>query len=157
MALSKPLDVKSKRFADISEEDLVFKHAKVQRKNTKKGELSAQRQFQEYLQETGSASTEFWLFEPLELDLHLSKFWFAARQDKADPTTGERKKYKVQSLKTLRYGLKRFLFEKGHNYDITKSDQFRKSQLTFQDACRELKDEGLGFITPTEEITPSGN
>ena len=59
-------------FAEITKEDLITKHAKVQWKNTKKGEVSAQRQFK--FKETSCDATEFWLLEVKELDLHLSKF-----------------------------------------------------------------------------------
>ena len=81
---------------------------------------------------------------------------FTARQEKPDKTTGETKKYKVQSLKGIRYGLKRFLIEKGHTFDIITDGKFRKSQIAFDDACKELKAEGLGYIEPFREISPAG-
>ena len=45
MVFSKPLEVNKKRFAEISDDDLIVKHQKVQKKNTLKGEMSAQRQY----------------------------------------------------------------------------------------------------------------
>ena len=113
MAFSKPLGDKRPRFnANISDEDLSEKHRKLQKKNTVKGELSAQRTFTEYLKQTGVTHLNFWEYDTADLDDKLTKFWFAARQDKIDPNTGEYKKYKVQSIKSLCYGLNRLLKEK---------------------------------------------
>ena len=158
MAFSKPdTGVKRKRFdMEITDERVDSKHIELQNRNTKKAEKTAQRQFMEYLSEIGCSSTEFWTFDETDLDRHLAKFWFAARQEKPDKITGEPKKYKVQSLKGLRYGLKRFLIEKGHTFDIISDGKFRKSQIAFDDACKELKSEGLGYIQPFREISPTG-
>ena len=157
MALSKLQAEKRKRFdLDISESIVAEKHIKLQNKNTKKGERTAQKQFMEYLKEIGCIQTQFWEFDDCELDRHLSTFWFAARQEKVDPTTGEAKKYKVQTLKSTRHALKRFLIEQGKKFDITTDPKFRKSQIAFEDACKELKAQGYGYIVPTREISPSG-
>ena len=94
---------------------------------------------------------EYWLYDEPTLDKHLCKFWFTTRQEK-DPS----KKYKVQSLKSLHYGLNRCLKKWGHLYDITKSDSFIKSQEAFKNAVAELKMEGLGVIIPYKEIKPNG-
>ena len=158
MALSKPLGDKHSRFdAEINEDTLQEKHRKLQKKNTVKGELSAQRTFGQYLIACRCNDVKFWDFEPEYLDRKLSTFWFAARQDKVDPATGDYKKYKVQSLKSLCYGLNRLIKEKGKMYDIITDPQFIKSQIAFSDACKELKEEGLGFIDPTKDILPTGN
>ena len=66
------------------------------------------------------------------------------------------KKYTVQSLKSLRYGLKRVLKHKNYPHNILTSELFASSQNLFEDACHELKKEGLGSITHFPEITASG-
>ena len=158
MALSKPqVGDKRKRFdIEITEGTVAAKHYELQNKNTKKAEKTAQRQLMDYLTEIGCNSNKFWQFDDYDLDRHLSKFWFAARQEKPDKITGEPKKYKVQTLKSLRYGLKRFLLENGKTVDIITDGKYRKSQIAFDDACKELKAEGLGFIQPYREISPTG-
>ena len=110
----------------------------------------------EYLNEIGCNSTDFWTYDEYDLDRYLAKFWFAARQEKVDKDTGESKKYKVQSLKSLCYVLKRFLLKKGREYDIITDGKFRKSQIAFDDACKELKAQGLGFMEPFREISHTG-
>ena len=97
----------------------------------------------------------FWDFEADFLNGLLSKFWFAVRQTEKDES-GEPKKYKVQSLKTLRYSLNHFLKENGKRHNIITGEKFTGCQTAFDDACKDLKAQGYGFITPTEEIKASG-
>ena len=144
------------RFEDITDEIVEQKHFEVQKKNTKKNEKSAEKQLRDYLTLKGCEHTRFWEFEPKFLDSHLSRFWFAARQSKIDESTKKPKKYKVQSLKTLRYALNRVLKEKHFELDIITSTDFRKSQIAFTDTCKELKEQGYGFVKQTDEILPEG-
>ena len=132
------------------------KHQKVQKKNTRKNDKVAERQFHDYLSFKECAHTRFWEFTKEDLDNHLSHFWFSTRQTKVDETTKEPKKYRVQTLKTIWYALNHVLREEGVSYDIITDPAFRKSQTAFTDCCKELKEEGYGFITPADEITPSG-
>ena len=144
------------RFKDITESDIQQFHKDVQKKNTKKNDKSAEHQFCEYIATQGE-SLEFWSIEPEILDSLLSKFWFAARQNKIDPKTQQPKKYMVQTLRTIRYSLQRVLNEKNSGYDIITDKEFLKSQTAFNDACKQLKEEGYGYIKQTDEITPEGN
>ena len=154
MSLSKlqPKD----RFHPVSDEILAEKHVKVQKKNTVKNDKAAEKQFREYLSVKDCQHTRFWEFPKDELDKYLSHFWFAARQNKIDETTNQPKKYRVQTMKTLRYALNRVLREHGITFDIITDPDFRKSQTAFSDCCKELKEEGFGFVTPTDEISPEG-
>ena len=154
MALSK-LDIKD-RFNHISDDNLREKHIKVQKKNTKKNDKAAERQFRDYLAFKECAHTRFWEFSKEDLDDHLSRFWFSTRQNKIDETTNQPKKYCVQTMKTMRYALNRVLRENGIGFDIITDSSFRKSQIAFSDCCKELKEEGYGFIKPTDEIIPEG-
>ena len=56
----------------------------------------------------------------------------------------------------MRYALNRVLREEGIGYDIITDPAFRKSQIAFTDCCKELKEEGYGFIKPTDEISAEG-
>ena len=144
------------RFEDITDKLVVQKHFQVQKKNMKKNEKSAEKQLRDYLLLKACEHTRFWEFEANLLDSHLSHFWFAARQNKIDQATNKPKKYKVQSLKTLRYVLNRILKEKNYDHDIITSPAFRKSQTAFTDACKELKQQGYGYVKQTAGILPEG-
>ena len=98
--------------------------------------------------------SDFWNFDAFDLNCHLSKFWFAVRQTELDLETQQPKKYKVQSLKTLRYSLNRVCKEKGLKHNIIFGPDFTDSQIAFDEACKQLKAQGCGFVTPTEEIQP---
>ena len=153
MALSKLSG--TDRFKQITDSEIAKIHSDVQKKNTKKNDKAAERQFCEYLATQGM-DCNFWDMSPETLEGHLSKFWFAARQTKIDPKTNQPKKYMVQTLRTIRYALQRVLREKGKECDIIVDKDFRKSQTAFTDACKQLKEEGYGYIKPTDEIDPEG-
>ena len=154
MSLSKlqPKD----RFDVVKDKILEEKHIKVQKKNTKKNDRAAERQFCEYLSLQECDNTRFWEFTKEDLDHYLSLFWFATRQNKIDEATQECKKYKVQTIKTMQYTLNRVLREHGNAFDIITDSGFRKSQTAFTDYCKELKEEGYGYVKPTDEILPEG-
>ncbi|CAB4044441.1 threonine dehydratase biosynthetic, chloroplastic, partial [Paramuricea clavata] len=82
-----------------------------------------------------------------KLDKHLAKFWFAAK-------TKDGHKYKVGSLQTIRYSLNRALKSFGHKFDITKREctAFTSSIKAYEDASKELKQEGKGFTKNHEAI-----
>ena len=143
-------------FEDITDQYVSEQHAENYNKNTKKGENLAERQFRQYIQMQGLDESDFWDFTPESLNPLLSKFWFAVRQNDIDPETEKPKKYKVQSLKTLRYSLNRVFREHGNRYDIITNEKFIPSQIAFNDACKQLKSEGYGYVTPTEEISAEG-
>ena len=143
-----------KRFKEFTDEEVTAKRLKVQKKNTLKSNLSTTNQLQAFLGQL-SENTDFWTFLPEKLDNILGRFWFSARQTKTDKE-GNEKKYTVQSLHSLRYGLKRVLKEKKYPHNIITSDLFSNSQQLFEDACRELKSEGLGSVQHYPEIKPSG-
>ena len=52
--------------------------------------------------------------------------------------------------------MKRVLKEKEYQDNILTAELFGKSQQLFEDACRELKSEGLESVQHYPEITPSG-
>ncbi|XP_062599882.1 uncharacterized protein LOC134261458 [Saccostrea cucullata] len=96
--------------------------------------------FRTYLQEKG-LSTDFESFETSELDSTLSKFYAEART-----VNGEL--YKRSSLFSIRHGLNRHLSVNSQNTrDIIHGVDFRKSQLAFTAATKELKRSGKGGVS----------
>ena len=115
MALSKPQSMdlvpksgkkaKKRNFvADIDDEYLKKIHLEQQNKHTKWAEAQAEVSFTDYLKTLDLEDFQFWDFEVEFLDDILSKYWFAVRQSELD-AEGNPKKYKVSSLKSLRYAL----------------------------------------------------
>ena len=45
----------------------------------------------------------------------------------------------------------------GNTFDVTKDSMFKNSQKAFAMACKELKEEGKGFVKNHEEIEDKGN
>ena len=99
-----------KRFQEFTEEEISAKRKKVQKKNTIKSDKSTGNQLQAYLKQI-SEPVEFWDYTLDKLNAILGKFWFSARQVKSDQD-GNDKKYTVQSLRSIRYGINRVLKEK---------------------------------------------
>ena len=144
-----------KHFEEFTDEQLAVKRLKVQNKNTIKSNNSTSKQFQAYLKQLNQEE-DFWEYDAQSLNSYLGKFWFAAQQLKLDKN-GQEKKYTVQSLHSLHYGLQRVLKDHNYPHNIITSELFSTSQELFDDACRELKKEGLSNIHHYPEIKPSGN
>ena len=148
----------SNRFDEINDQDLQQLREDLKNPNTVKSDKKAEKIFVEYLKVRWSelAQCDYWLHDEQTLDKVLCKFWFEVRQTKKDEVTKEFKKYTVISLKHLRYAINRNLKRHGHEYDITRSESFTKSQVAFEDACRLLKKLGLGHVKHYDEIKPRG-
>ena len=74
-----------------------------------------------------------------------------------DPVTGELQKYMIQSLPSIRYGINHTLKEHEYQFDIIISDQFiKKHRKAFDDASKELKQEGYGHVNHAPDIEPNG-
>ena len=86
---------------------------------------------------------------------------FGARQDNSrKKTTSDNevqgKHYRANSLHAMRYAINRLLKKNGKQFDITKSDEFIPCQLAFDDAIKELKKLGYGYVVNHIEILPEG-
>ena len=109
-------------------------------------------------------ATDFYEFDIPTLNEWLSKLWFGACQDntrkkkKSEPEEhqDEGKRYRANSLHAMRYAINRLLKKSGRKFDITKSDDFIPSQLAFDDAIKELKKLGYGYVINHIEILPEG-
>ena len=148
--------VKTKELQDYTDELILSKRQKVQKVNTKAADRSTGEQLKNYLRQLNE-NENFWELSTQRLDYILSKFWFAARTNKVDETTGELKKYMILSLRSLLYAINRNLKDHEYRFDITTSEAFLKSPNAFDDACKELKTEGYGHINHTPEIEAAGN
>ena len=136
-----------KRHKQYSEEDLKRKKLEVTLAGTLKCDAKWNRVFHEYLREKDYANTEYWTYPEDELDTILSKFWFEVRSTNVDEN-GEFEHYSLTSLRSLRNGLTRELGKHNRNIDLTTDPMFKKSQMAFKDASKELKKIGKGKITP---------
>lgn len=142
-----------RKFGEIDDEALEKKREDLKNGNTRKSDKKVDKLFTEYIDARWKdevPNLQYWTYADELLDKILCKFWFEARQQNEDM-------YNVNSLKSIRYGINRNLKKKGKQNDITKSDCFIKNQEAFQDACRELKSLGYGFVKHYEEIKGAGN
>ena len=135
----------------ITDDELCNMLQDLDKPNTKKADKKCDKAFTLYLSTlNGLDSLDYWLFNPKELDKILCKFWFKVQ-------TCEGKPCRVSTLKHMRYGINRNRKRKGHECDIIKSPQFKKSWQKFIKACSLLKAKGYGFIEHHTEIKPKGN
>ena len=138
------------RFEDISDETLQQKQEGVRNKNTIKSDEKCERILVNYIATRHKdLDLNYWDWEPKLINDVLSKFWFAARNEEGD-------RYRVSTLKHIRYGINRMMERKGHELDIITSDAYKPSQKAFMDACSELKKLGYGYVVSHKEITAQG-
>ena len=127
----------------------------MQNANTLNSEKRADKAFKQFLTDCGCESDKYYYFEEKELADWLSKFWFGARTiPENDEEEGEM--YSVNTLRNFKYAINRILRKKGHEYDITKSANFKNCMDSFNDAIKELKENGKGFVNSAEEILEEG-
>ena len=92
---------------------------------------------------------DFYNFDCETLNKWLSKLWFSAPQKQTKQKLLEGKpgkRYRANSLKSMRYAINRLLHRNKTNFDIISSDQFIPCQRAFDDAIRELKKLGLSVM-----------
>lgn len=133
----------------LTDQQVEGKKKLLQNDNTLKQEKTAETAFISFLEAIGCENTSFWLYPVPDLDKCLGKFFLGVQ-------TCEEKKYKLNSLQTIRYALNRLLKKRGLLMDITKDAAFANSQKCYAAACLELKEEGLGDVDSAPEITEDG-
>ena len=144
-----------KLFKFLSDQELALKRRQMENQHTLNAERNADAAFKEFLKESGCETIEYHLLEELELSKWLSKFWFAARmKPKSEEYDGEL--YSVSTLRSFRYVINRILKKKGHDYDITKSPNFKTCMDAFNDAVKEMKENGKGHVNSADEIMEEG-
>ena len=138
------------RFEDISDKTLQEKQQGVRNKNTIKSDEKCEQILVNYIEvKHKDLDLNYWEWDPKVINDVLSKFWFAARNEQGD-------RYRVSTLKHIRYGINHMMDSKGHEFDIINNDVYKPSQKAFQDACAELKKLGYGYIVSHKEIVAKG-
>ena len=128
----------SKRHKSFSEAEIKQKKEESTPKSTLKCDKKWTKVFREYLMEKDVENTEFWTYPEDELDDILSRFWFEVRSTNIDEN-GDFTHYSLTSLHGLRNALTRELVKHNRNIDLTTDPSFKKSQMAFKDASKELK------------------
>lgn len=106
-----------------------------------------------YLEECNFQSTEYWCYPDNELDKILCKFWFKVWTTKNKDDSGTHPElYFIASLWNLRNGLSHEMSKHGRHINFTTDPRHRNSQLTFKDACKELKAKGKSLVKSYPEI-----
>ncbi len=127
------------KFASLSTEEVEQKQRNLQNK-TKSKERTAVEQFKAYLEWMGEKDTDFFKFSKEKLDSFLATFWFNVRNQQGEL-------YKVKTLEGIRYSLNHTLKDNGSKFDITnKASTFQMSIHAFEDAKKELKQEGKEWL-----------
>ena len=118
-----------RRFATITDESLKTLQLNSENKNTKSQDEKWEKVFKSFLEEH-EMNSDFYAFDVPTLNDWLSKLWFGARQDNSckkrqkEETEEEKegKRYRANSLHSMRYAINRLLKKNGKRFDITKSD-----------------------------------
>ena len=140
---------RKRKFAPISEEQMQEKQRKLKNKSTLSKEEVAGNQFQSYLEYMGETDVNYMEYSVEKLNKYLSTFWFSVRTDSGDL-------YCLKTLEGLRYSINRLLKRKGAQFDICSraSEGFVTSNLAFEAAKKELKQEGKGVVKHIPDIAP---
>ena len=149
-----------RRFPTITNDELKTLQTNTENKNTKSQDQKWDKVFKSFLAEH-DMDCDFYAFDIPTLNEWLSKLWFGARQDnsrkkKLPETEEEGKRYRANSLHSMRYAINRLLKKSGRLFDITTSDEFIPCQLANDDAIKELKKLGYGYVVNHVEIIPQG-
>ena len=136
----------NKRFAAVNDENVEDMGKKKQAANTTQS-TNFVKVLRTYCNETGQGFSETEeMTNNEQLNVLLSRFYIAARK-----TNGER--YKVNSLKSLRFALQRHFLEK-REVDIIDDMRFKTSGVVFDNVLKETKADGFGDTEHYPEVEP---
>ncbi len=140
----------AQRFALLTDEEIEQKREDSKNQNTVVATKKSVRILMDYLTEKNLLQGKALLdFTETELDDVLRKFYFELRQK-----NGEH--YCNSSLKGIQYGIRRYFFENGKDYDIVNGSVFTKSRSDCTTVRKENKKEGRGAVKHHPEITEEG-
>ena len=145
-------------FATRTDEEISKVRLEVQPKNTVNADRKWESVFKEFLR-ASDMDEDFYAFDEKTLNEWLSRLWFQARQKqtKQEMLANEAgKRYRANSLKSMRYAINRLLSKHENRFDIIASDKFVECQRAFDDAIKELKQLGYGYVVSHVEILNSG-
>lgn len=139
------------RFVEMEDEEVESERKSLEKKNTVKADKKSHKILSTYLQARDFEATdmEYWKWDDEKINKVLSKFWFEVRAQDGDY-------YRVSSMKNLFYGLNRCFSNNRFTRDIVKHPAFMPTQKAFIDACKRLKNLGLGYVESYKEISPEG-
>ena len=146
------------RFDTRTDKQITKVRQEVQPKNTLNADRKWENVFKDFLH-ANDMNNDFYAFDEQTLNDWLSKLWFRARQKQIKEELKENlpgKNYRANSLKSMRYAISRLLAKTEKKFDIINSDKFVQSQRAFEDAIKELKILGLGYVVSHVEILPAG-
>jgi hypothetical protein len=128
-----------KRFVPVEDDDLKQLLTEKDAKSTRRATDSAVRTFKTYLRER-SLNKDFEEITPSELDSTLSKLY-------AETRTEDGELYNKSSLRSIRYGINRYLANFHSRKDIVHDKVFNEANKVFIAASKDLKRQGKGDIT----------
>ena len=146
-------------FDTRTDEEIVQARHDVQPKNTLNADKKWEAVFKDFLR-VNDMNEDFYNFDEETLNLWLSKLWFRARQKQTKEEVNNNipgKRYRANSLKSMRYAINRLLQKQERKFDIINSEKFIPSQRAFDDAMKELKALGYGYVVSHIEITGPGD
>ena len=133
------------RFVQLSHEKLLELQNKQTAKNTDRSTKFGLNLLNKFLAETGNGAQVDSL-TPRELNLKLIAFYPGARTEKGEL-------YKLNSMKNVRFSIQRYYLEKT-GVDIITSDEFKASNICFNNVCNNIKKMGKGSTAHHAEIEP---
>ena len=136
----------SNRFAAVRDENIDEMSKKKRSSSTKQSTAFAIKVLKTFCAETGERYPETEETNNEDLNSLLCKFYIAARRE-----NGQR--YKLNSLKSLRFALQRHFLEV-RNVDIIDDVNFNRSNTIFENVLKETKAEGLGDTDHHPEVEP---
>ena len=146
-------------FDTRTDAEIVQARQEVQSKNTLNANKKWETVFKEFLK-ANEMDEDFYNFDEETLNTWLSKLWFRARQKQTKEEIQKNlpgKRYRANSLKSMRYAINRLLQKNEKQFDIITSEKFIQSQRAFEDPMKELKTLGYGYVKSHVEITEQGN
>ncbi len=140
----------AQRFATLTDEEIERKREEAKNQNTVVATKKSVKILMDFMTERDLLQGRSLLeFSEAELDEILQRFYFALRQKNGE-------QYCNSSLKGIQYGLRRYFYENGKDYDIVNGSAFSKSRSDFTTVKKDNKKQGRGFIKHHPEISEEG-
>ena len=156
MSLSKPQQIavnppkKQKNCTiKLSKDEIKAIRVSTENKNTRKRNESAESKLKNHLKMNGFPNdVDLAQLSYDDLNPVLEHFWFEIRQEDGS-------KYRASSLENIFHAMKRCLSSYGFK-ELNKSSKWARAFEAYQDALKQLKMDGLGFVENYPEIPTAG-
>ena len=141
---SDPYDDILERFEQISDSDTYGIIEREKNVNTKKATEGHLRLFTNWLRANNEMRTPEKIV-PMELDMHLAKFFLSIRKETTDKSNKENdRQYEPDTLSAIHSSIQRHLSSNGYAGDIKKDKEFVHSRNVIAAKKKELKKLGKG-------------